>query len=277
MSRRHLDNGQENRRLEENDPDLTPIISVRNLSVGYGDGTVLEDISFDVFPGEVLAVLGKSGCGKSTLFKALIGLVEPRSGHVVIDGEKVEHVAEGGSEKVLRKIGVLFQSGALFSSLTLAENVAFPLRQYTTLPERSIEQLVALKIIQVGLTGWEKYLPSELSGGMQKRAALARAMAMDPKILFFDEPSAGLDPVTSAELDKTIQRVTAVLGTTVVMITHELASVLNTADRVILLDASEKGIIAEGRPYDLKNFSEDLRVKDFFRRSAEEPRAGDTR
>jgi phospholipid/cholesterol/gamma-HCH transport system ATP-binding protein len=263
----HLNDERENSNSPVNGPATTPIISVRNLCVGYGDEIVLNDISFDVFRGEVLAVLGRSGCGKSTLFKALIGLVEPRTGHVMIDGEKVEHVAEGGSEKLLRKIGVLFQSGALFSSLTLAENVAFPLRQYTTLPEKNIEQLVALKLIQVGLAGWEKYLPSELSGGMQKRAALARAMAMDPKILFFDEPSAGLDPVTSAELDITIQTITAMLGTTVIMVTHELASILNTADRVIMLDAAEKGIIAEGKPYDLKNCPDDFRVRDFFNRS----------
>jgi len=177
-------------------------------------------------------------------------------------------VAEGGSERVLRKIGVLFQSGALFSSMTLAENVAFPLRQYTTLPERTIEQLVILKLSQVGLTGCERMLPLELSGGMQKRAALARAMALDPKILFFDEPSSGLDPVTSVELDRTILEINRALGTTMIIVTHELSSIFAIANRVIMLDAQEKSIIAEGKPDELKERSDDPRVRDFFSRSA---------
>jgi len=244
------------------------IISVRNLKVGYGDEVVLEDVSFDVREGEVFAILGRSGCGKTTLFKAIIGLLPPERGEVIIDGDKVLPVAEGGSERVLRKIGVLFQSGALFSSMTLAENVAFPLRQYTTLPERTIEQLVILKLSQVGLTGCERMLPLELSGGMQKRAALARAMALDPKILFFDEPSSGLDPVTSVELDRTILEINRALGTTMIIVTHELSSIFAIADRVIMLDAQEKSIIAEGKPDELKERSNDPRVKDFFSRSA---------
>ncbi len=243
------------------------IISVKNLRVGYGDEIILQDVSFDVGEGEVFAILGRSGCGKTTLFKAIIGLLPPAGGEVIIDGERVLPVAEEGAGRVLRKIGVLFQSGALFSSMSLAENVAFPLRQYTTLPERTIEQLVTLKLSQLGLAGWEKSLPLELSGGMQKRAALARAMALDPKILFFDEPSAGLDPVTSVELDRTILEINRALGTTMVIVTHELSSIFTIANRVIMLDAQEKSIIAQGKPDELKEMADDHRVREFFSRS----------
>ncbi|MBI4963868.1 MAG: ATP-binding cassette domain-containing protein [Desulfomonile tiedjei] len=247
----------------------SPVISVRNLTAGYGDQNIIEDVSFDVESGEILAIIGRSGCGKTTLFKAMIGLLEPTSGYVAVEGDKVIPVAQGGAERVLRKIGVLFQSGALFTSMSLAENVALPLRQYTELPERIIEQLVVLKLAEVGLAGSERLLPSELSGGMQKRGALARAMALDPKILFFDEPSAGLDPVTSAGLDRTILRINESLGATIVIVTHEIASVLNVARRVIMLDAEEKTVIAEGIPAELKEHSTDPRVQGFFNRSPE--------
>ncbi len=267
-SAEHSADPEESLNRSTNDGAATgTIISVKNLRVGYGDETILEDISFEVREGEVFAILGRSGCGKTTLFKAIIGLLPPTSGEVIIDGEKVLPVAEEGSERVLRKIGVLFQSGALFSSMSLAENVAFPLRQYTNLPERTIEQLVTLKLSQLGLAGWEKSLPLELSGGMQKRAALARAMALDPKILFFDEPSTGLDPVTSVELDRTILEINRALGTTMVIVTHELSSIFTIADRVIMLDAQEKSIIAEGKPNELKDRADDHRVREFFSRS----------
>ena len=244
-----------------------PIISVTDLTVGYGEEAVIRGVSFDVSQGEVLAVLGRSGCGKTTLFKALIGLLEPEEGEVVIDGDAVVSIAEGGSVRVLRKIGVLFQSAALFSSMTLAENVALPLMQYTSFPDRTIAHLVSVKLAEVGLAGYEGSLPSEISGGMRRRAGLARAMALDPKILFFDEPSAGLDPVTSAELDSLIIRINRSLDTTMIIVTHELASIMAVAHRVIMLDGEEKNIIADGVPSELMEKTEDPRVKNFFSRS----------
>ena len=242
-----------------------PLVSVRNVAAGYGDETIIDGVSFDVAPGEIFAILGRSGCGKTTLFKVMMGLLEPYAGEVLIDGEQVVDVVGEAAEGVLRKIGVLFQSGALFTSMTLAENVAFPLRNHTDLSEATIGSLVRLKLSEVGLAGREGSLPAELSGGMRKRAALARAMALDPKILFFDEPSAGLDPVTSAELDEMILQINRSLNTTMVIVTHELPSILAVANRAIMLDREEKKIIAQGTPGDLAS-SEDPRVKSFFHR-----------
>ena len=241
---------------------------MRNLTAGYGDQIIVRNVSFDVWAGEVFGILGRSGCGKTTLFKAMIGLLKPMEGEIIIDGDRVLPVTEGRSERVLRKIGVLFQSGALFSSMTVAENVAVPMRQYTTLPEGTMEQIVSMKLEAVGLETCERLLPSELSGGMQKRAALARAMVLDPKILLFDEPSAGLDPVTSAGLDRTILKIKESLGTTIVTVTHELPSIFAIADRVIMLDPREGTVIAEGKPEDLRDNSDNARVRDFFLRSA---------
>lgn len=247
-----------------------PIISVRNVTVGYGDEAILSDISFDVMEGEIVAVLGRSGCGKSTLLRAMIGLLEPGRGEVFIAGERLKPVLDGSDAPVLRSIGVLFQSGALFSSMTVAENVALPLKQYTDLSDSTIERLVVLKLTEVGLAGKERSLPSELSGGMQKRAALARAMALDPRILFFDEPSAGLDPVTSAELDRTIVKINETFGTTIVIVTHELASINAVAHRVVMLGREEKGLIAQGSLEDLRDRSNDPRVRGFFDRMPSE-------
>ncbi|MDY7036110.1 MAG: ATP-binding cassette domain-containing protein [Thermodesulfobacteriota bacterium] len=246
------------------------IINVRDLVAGYGEDIILDRVSFDVYEGEIFVVLGGSGCGKSTLLKHLIGLIRPQSGHVVIDGGDISNCEENTLQKILRKVGVLYQSGALFGSMTLAENVALPIEEYTDLPKKSIDTLVKMKLNLVNLGGYENYLPSEISGGMKKRAGLARAMALNPKILFFDEPSAGLDPVTSAEIDDLIIRLNQSLGTTMVIVTHELQSIFAVSHRVIMLDKRFKGIIAEGDPRYLRDYSQNTFVKNFFNRQAKE-------
>ncbi len=245
------------------------IIQVRDLTVGYETDIILENISFDVLEGEIFIVLGGSGCGKSTLLKHLIGLIPPLSGQICIDGEDISNCNETTFKKILRKIGVLYQSTALFGSMTIAENVSLPIKEYTDLPQKSVETLVKMKLNMVNLKGYENHLPSEISGGMRKRAGLARAMALNPKILFFDEPSAGLDPVTSVELDNLIIHLNKSLGTTMVIVTHELQSIFNVAHRVIMLDKQTKGIIAEGNPNHLKDHSENPFVRNFFNRKSE--------
>jgi phospholipid/cholesterol/gamma-HCH transport system ATP-binding protein len=245
------------------------IIQVRDLTVGYETDIILENISFDVLEGEIFIVLGGSGCGKSTLLKHLIGLNSPLSGRILIDGEDITNCDETTFKKILRKIGVLYQSSALFGSMTIAENVSLPIKEYTDLPQRSVDTLVKMKLNMVNLNGYENHLPSEISGGMRKRAGLARAMALNPKILFFDEPSAGLDPVTSVELDNLIIHLNKSLGTTMVIVTHELQSIFNVAHRVIMLDKQTKGIIAEGSPMHLKDHSENPFVRNFFNRKSE--------
>jgi phospholipid/cholesterol/gamma-HCH transport system ATP-binding protein len=245
------------------------IIQVRDLTVGYGTDIILKNISFDVLEGEIFIVLGGSGCGKSTLLKHLIGLISPLSGQILIDGEDISNCDETTFKKILRKIGVLYQSSALFGSMTIAENVSLPIKEYTDLPQKSVDTLVKMKLNMVNLNGYENHLPSEISGGMRKRAGLARAMALNPKILFFDEPSAGLDPVTSVELDNLIIHLNKSLGTTMVIVTHELQSIFNVAHRVIMLDKQTKGIIAEGSPMHLKDHSENPFVRNFFNRKSE--------
>ena len=245
------------------------IIQVRDLTAGYETDIILENISFDVLEGEIFIVLGGSGCGKSTLLKHLIGLNSPLSGRIFIDGEDISNCDETTFKKILRKIGVLYQSSALFGSMTIAENVSLPIKEYTDLPQRSVDTLVKMKLNMVNLNGYENHLPSEISGGMRKRAGLARAMALNPKILFFDEPSAGLDPVTSVELDNLIIHLNKSLGTTMVIVTHELQSIFNVAHRVIMLDKQTKGIIAEGSPMHLKDHSENPFVRNFFNRKSE--------
>ena len=245
------------------------IIQVRDLVAQYGDDVILDQISFDVFEREIFVVLGGSGCGKSTLLKHLIGLIPPHSGEIIIDGEDISNGDDETLMRMLRKIGVLYQSAALFGSMTIAENVALPIEEYTDLSKKSIDLLVKMKLNLVNLEGYENHLPSEISGGMKKRAGLARAMALNPKILFFDEPSAGLDPVTSAELDNLIIHINKSLGTTMVIVTHELQSIFAVAHRVIMLDKRARGIIAEGAPKYLRDHSTNPFVKNFFNRETE--------
>lgn len=247
----------------------TAIIEAKNLTIGYGSNVVLKDVSFDVRKGEVFVILGGSGCGKSTLLKHLIGLYPPMGGEIRIEGRDLVAAQGADRQAILKRIGVSYQSGALFGSMTLAENVRLPLEEYTDLPEDALALIAWMKLRLVGLENAGGRLPSELSGGMQKRGALARAMALDPAVVFLDEPSAGLDPVTSAGLDDLILRLNETLGMTFVIVTHELPSIYAIADRVIMLDKEQKGIIAEGSPEELRDRSTNPFVHSFFHREAE--------
>jgi len=253
-----------------------PIIVVENLTARFGSDTILQNVNFEVYEGEIFVILGGSGCGKSTLMKHMIGLYETESGKVVIQGIDMTKADERQLKQIRLDIGVAFQSGGLFGSMTLAENVALPLQEYTDLSPETINLVVKMKLGMVNLAGYENHLPEELSGGMKKRAGLARAMALDPTVLFFDEPSAGLDPITSAELDSLIKSIRAGIGTTMVIVTHELQSIFNIADRIIMLDKEAKGIIAEGDPRWLKDNSTDPRVKAFFNRKVLEQERQET-
>jgi phospholipid/cholesterol/gamma-HCH transport system ATP-binding protein len=244
-----------------------PVIIVENLSMGFGDNLILRNVSFEVFAGEIFVIVGGSGCGKSTLLKNMIGLYRPTAGKVLVEGVDISGEAEKVLEGVRQRMGVLFQSGALIGSMTLAENVALPLSEQQRLSPALVDMIVKMKLGMVNLSGYGNHLPAALSGGMKKRAGLARAMVLDPTILFFDEPSSGLDPVTAAELDVTIRGINEGMGTTMVIVSHDLASIMNIAHRVIVLDKDEKGIIAEGVPAQLKANSSDPRVINFFNRS----------
>ncbi len=249
-------------------PDA-PVVEVAGLECRYGDTVVLSGITFAVRERELFFVIGGSGCGKTTLLRHLIGLQRPAGGTVSYFGQNFTDADVAARRELLRTFGVLYQSAALWSSMTLRENVGLPLEQYTRLSRREREEIVSLKLAQVGLAGFEDYFPAELSGGMRKRAGLARALALDPRIVFFDEPSAGLDPVTSRKLDELILQIRDTLGTTMVIVSHELASIYALADRVIMLDAGAHGIIAEGRPRELAAGSPDGRVRDFLTRGGE--------
>jgi len=246
-------------------------ITVRDLDMRYGARVIQHGLNFTIQAGEIFVIMGGSGCGKSTLLRHLIGLVRPARGDVLYDGENFWTAEPEQRDRMTRRFGVLYQSGALWSSLTLAENVALPLGEYTTLGARQIAELVSLKLALVGLAGFEDFYPSEISGGMRKRAGLARAMALDPDILFFDEPSAGLDPISSKLLDDLILELRASLGATVVIVTHELASIFAIATNSVFLDADTKTMIATGAPKDLLERPPDPKVRRFLTRGESEP------
>jgi phospholipid/cholesterol/gamma-HCH transport system ATP-binding protein len=241
-------------------------IFVHNLTMAYGSLVIQQDLTFGVQRGDIFIIMGGSGCGKSTLLRHLVGLQAPAQGDVLYDGQSLWQVEPAERERMMRRFGVLYQSAALWSSMTLAENIALPLEQYTDLSPSRIGELVSLKLALVGLAGFADYYPSELSGGMQKRAGLARAMALDPDILFFDEPSAGLDPVSSRRLDDLILELRDSLGATVVMVTHELASILTIGTNSVFLDADTKTMIAQGDPKKLLAESHDPKVHQFLTR-----------
>ena len=253
------------------------IISVRNLKTGYGQDVILQNINFEVRRGEVFVILGGSGSGKSTLLKTLIGLYAPNEGEVWIDGHNLVTADDEERMTLLRKIGVLYQGGALFGSMTLLENVRLPLDELTALPEPLKELMALSRLKLVGLGDAAQKMPSELSGGMQKRAGIARAMVLDPQILFLDEPSAGLDPVTSAGLDQLILELAHHFGITFVVVTHELASIYNIADRSVMLDSHSRTIIAEGKPAKLRDHATDPWVRLFFNREPDSMHAAHPR
>jgi phospholipid/cholesterol/gamma-HCH transport system ATP-binding protein len=245
------------------------VITVREVDAGY-DSPVVRGVSFEVFSGEVFAILGGSGCGKSTLLKHMIGLNPPLKGEIRLMGDRLFGGTEEERGRALRRFGVTYQSGALFGSMSLLENVCLPLESFTDLPCGARNLVAEMKLELVGLKEYADYFPADISGGMKKRAAIARAMALDPAILFLDEPSAGLDPVTSADLDRLILRLRDTQGVTVVMVTHELASIFAVADRCVMLDKQSQSLIAEGPPAELRDRSEHPTVRAFFRRSMED-------
>src|SRR5262245_12195334 len=255
--------------MDQNESARTPVeaaITLRGLRVGYGDHEVLHGIDLDVMRGETLVILGGSGSGKSTLLRTLVGLQRPSSGEIWLKGRNIAAMSRAELDELRKRIGMSFQGGALFGSMTVGENVALPLREHTRLEGSTIEIIVRLKLEQVGLTGFEGYMPSQLSGGMRKRAAVARAMAMDPEILLFDEPSAGLDPIIAAGMDELILELKKVFHMTIIVVTHELASAFLIADRMVLIDRGN--VIAVGSKDDMRSCAHP-RVRQFLDRVAE--------
>ena len=247
---------------------MADFLTVSDLTVAYGDNVVMENVSFAVREGDIFIIMGASGCGKSTLLSVLTGLKEPAKGTEVFNGTDFWPGSPQTRNKAMRQAGILYQSGALWTSMTLAENIALPLEQYTPLSAKEIRDIVALKLDLVGLAGFQDFYPSEISGGMKKRAGLARALALDPKIVFFDEPSAGLDPVSSKNLDDLIVQIRDTLETTIVMVTHELPSLLSIGTNSVYLDVDTKTVIARGAPRDLLKNPPNDKVRHFLTRGA---------
>jgi phospholipid/cholesterol/gamma-HCH transport system ATP-binding protein len=247
-------------------PSKEPVIRVEGLTMAYGSKVIQRDLTFDINRGEVCIIMGGSGCGKSTLMRHLVGLVHPAAGKVYIKGQSLWDADDNMRNNLLRRMGVMYQAGALWSSMTLAENIALPLQRYSKLGENDIRDMVALKLALVGLAGFEDYYPSEISGGMQKRASIARAMALDPDIVFFDEPSAGLDPITSRQLDELILELRESLDMTFVVVTHELQSIFTIGTDSVFLDAQSKTMIAEGDPKRLLEETDNPKVREFLTR-----------
>lgn len=243
-----------------------PRISVRGLTMAFGSYVVMRDLEFDVAERDIFAIMGGSGCGKSTLLRHMIGLQEPQAGHVLYDGEDFTAADPDERGRFIRRFGVMYQSGALWTSMTLAENIALPIEQDTRLSPGEVRELACYKLALVGLSGYEDYYPAQLSGGMNKRAGIARAMALDPDILFLDEPGAGLDPLSSRRLDELILRLRETLGSTVVVVTHELASIFAIANRAVFLDSAIRGQGATGDPKWLRDHSDNPNVREFLNR-----------
>lgn len=246
-----------------------PAIEVRGLTMKYGQRVVMRDLDFTVARGEVFVLMGGSGSGKSTLLKHLIGLKAPARGTILFEGEVFDLEDDAVRQRILRRIGVLYQNGALWSGLTLAENVALPLEEFTQLDATTIADVVSLKLALVGLRGFEDFYPSAISGGMRKRAALARAIALDPDVLFFDEPSSGLDPISASRLDDLILELAASFGTTIVVVTHDLDSIFRIADRALFLDIEQKTMTALGPPAALRDNPPSAEVHRFLTRSSD--------
>nr|WP_321256307.1 ATP-binding cassette domain-containing protein [uncultured Pseudodesulfovibrio sp.] len=245
------------------------VISVQNLTCGYGNTVIVDDVSFDIKQGEIFIILGGSGCGKSTLLKNMIGLIHPMAGEVFYGDEELTNAFGAKRDAIIRKFGVMYQMGALFGSMSLLQNVMLPLEEFTDLPQEAMTLIAKSKLAMVSLENAMYKMPAALSGGMKKRAAIARAMALDPGILFLDEPGAGLDPISSAALDELILDLSRNLGITFVIVTHELESIYKIADRVIMLDKDVKSIVAEGDPKKLRDTSDNQFVRRFFLRQPE--------